>query len=1084
MLTKIRSIISSKTGILLALAAVAFLVFPGVKNRVVADDHGSVECPVLSTHPTISHLYPVSTTSPRPECTDRPLIAAYVNGQYFSNISANAGDEIRILSYIHNGAADGNGAAKDVNVQISVNTAAGSSHQITAQATSANAGSVGPESMTITTDSGSTLEIVPGSAHIEDFYGSPVSEGSVQTGSNSVSAHFNELKACFAYSKFIVFKVKVVAKTVPTLSCSVNNSNPFVNEQVTFTATGGEGSYSWTGGGTPSTGTGTHFTTAYSTIGTKTATVTSGNQTANCGVNVKEHEEEKYEFNLSVSPYEVCVGAKSLYTITNATTNLRGKQIFWSSTRNGVSTGEVLSGYGQYVGSDGTWSDYSSIWTESMVGDWVKTASFVDSEGHILASRSVSFKVKKCEVPEILSCSVNNSNPFVNEQVTFTATGGEGSYSWTGGGTPSTGTGTHFTTAYSTIGTKTVTVKSNGQTAYCSVKVREHEEEKGILEISKEVRNITQGGDYSTVANALSGDTVEYRIKVWAGSNVILKNVKVTDAFASGLDYIDGSLKMDEVSHAPGLSSGGIYISSLGKTPVVIKYRAIVRATSGSVVNTARATADNSQNSPSAQAVVNITHVEPGQPALTITKLVKNETTGTGYASSVNAKKNDIVAYKITVTNSGEEDAKDVFVSDSNSQGSASISNLDISKDHSGNLSGGISLGTLNPGDTVTITYKLTVNLESGTIYNTASVSASNASTKSASATVNVRKEEVPPGNTTININDSYNNTCVNNSCNTYYINIFGSTTPASELRQLSVQKNVRNVSDGYGAFSNSVSADTDDVVEFEVVVTNTGNQTVNDVRLTDTWNGGLTYVSGSTRLDNGYTGEIWNNYGLSLGSLNAGQQKRVIFQARVTGASGSSIQNIASVTASGVSSVQDDAWVFVRGVQGGNVSLVYSKKAYNDSKGADATSVIASKEDYITYTLTVYNSGNTPASNFVVTDDLSQVLPYADIVDNGGGTVTGNVITYPGISIPAGGSVSRSFKVRVKYFLSNDLSYVMTNTYGNTVTVRINTPRVLGAYVAPRTGADTGVLLFSSLMTAGFAIIRKGKYLAKLIFT
>jgi len=899
MLTKIRSIISSKTGILLALAAVAFLVFPGVKNRVVADDHGSVECPVLSTHPTISHLYPVSTTSPRPECTDRPLIAAYVNGQYFSNISANAGDEIRILSYIHNGAADGNGAAKDVNVQISVNTAAGSSHQITAQATSANAGSVGPESMTITTDSGSTLEIVPGSAHIEDFYGSPVSEGSVQTGSNSVSAHFNELKACFAYSKFIVFKVKVVAKTVPTLSCSVNNSNPFVNEQVTFTATGGEGSYSWTGGGTPSTG-----------------------------------------------------------------------------------------------------------------------------------------------------------------------------------------TGTHFTTAYSTIGTKTVTVKSNGQTAYCSVKVREHEEEKGILEISKEVRNITQGGDYSTVANALSGDTVEYRIKVWAGSNVILKNVKVTDAFASGLDYIDGSLKMDEVSHAPGLSSGGIYISSLGKTPVVIKYRAIVRATSGSVVNTARATADNSQNSPSAQAVVNITHVEPGQPALTITKLVKNETTGTGYASSVNAKKNDIVAYKITVTNSGEEDAKDVFVSDSNSQGSASISNLDISKDHSGNLSGGISLGTLNPGDTVTITYKLTVNLESGTIYNTASVSASNASTKSASATVNVRKEEVPPGNTTININDSYNNTCVNNSCNTYYINIFGSTTPASELRQLSVQKNVRNVSDGYGAFSNSVSADTDDVVEFEVVVTNTGNQTVNDVRLTDTWNGGLTYVSGSTRLDNGYTGEIWNNYGLSLGSLNAGQQKRVIFQARVTGASGSSIQNIASVTASGVSSVQDDAWVFVRGVQGGNVSLVYSKKAYNDSKGADATSVIASKEDYITYTLTVYNSGNTPASNFVVTDDLSQVLPYADIVDNGGGTVTGNVITYPGISIPAGGSVSRSFKVRVKYFLSNDLSYVMTNTYGNTVTVRINTPRVLGAYVAPRTGADTGVLLFSSLMTAGFAIIRKGKYLAKLIFT
>jgi uncharacterized repeat protein (TIGR01451 family) len=106
---------------------------------------------------------------------------------------------------------------------------------------------------------------------------------------------------------------------------------------------------------------------------------------------------------------------------------------------------------------------------------------------------------------------------------------------------------------------------------------------------------------------------------------------------------------------------------------------------------------------------------------------------------------------------------------------------------------------------------------------------------------------------------------------------------------------------------------------------------------------------------------------------------------------------------------VQDDAWVFISGVQGGNVSLNYSKKAWNDSKGADATSVNASKEDYITYTLTVTNNGNTPANSFVITDDLSGVLPYADMSDNGGGTVSGNVITYPALTIPAGGSVSKS---------------------------------------------------------------------------
>ena len=129
---------------------------------------------------------------------------------------------------------------------------------------------------------------------------------------------------------------------------------------------------------------------------------------------------------------------------------------------------------------------------------------------------------------------------------------------------------------------------------------------------------------------------------------------------------------------------------------------------------------------------------------------------------------------------------------------------------------------------------------------------------------------------------------------------------------------------------------------------------------------------------------------------------------------------------------MQASAWVFVNGngsVQGGNVNLTYSKSALNNTKNQDATAVVASPEDYITYTLTVSNSGNTPANNFVITDDLSQVLPYADFSDYGGGTLNGNVISFPGITVPANGSVTRSFEVRVKYGLASNLSYVMTNT-------------------------------------------------------
>jgi uncharacterized repeat protein (TIGR01451 family) len=181
------------------------------------------------------------------------------------------------------------------------------------------------------------------------------------------------------------------------------------------------------------------------------------------------------------------------------------------------------------------------------------------------------------------------------------------------------------------------------------------------------------------------------------------------------------------------------------------------------------------------------------------------------------------------------------------------------------------------------------------------------------------------------------------------------------------------------------------------------------------------------------------------------------------------------------VSQVQDDAWVFVQGsVQGGNVNLTYSKRAWNDTKNQDAQSVYASREDYITYTLTVTNNGNQPATSFVVTDDLSQVMPYVDMIDNGGGSLSGNVVTYPGITVPAGGSVSRRFKVRVKYHLATNLSYVMTNTYGNTVTVRINQPQVQGSFTAPKTGADSLAMAFGAVSTGLYAAFKRRELLSK----
>ena len=269
-----------------------------------------------------------------------------------------------------------------------------------------------------------------------------------------------------------------------------------------------------------------------------------------------------------------------------------------------------------------------------------------------------------------------------------------------------------------------------------------------------------------------------------------------------------------------------------------------------------------------------------------------------------------------------------------------------------------------------------------------ATVSADNATSQNASATVTITTQPNNNGGVT-------NNYCVNYSCNTIinttnttnttntntnnynnysyvYINSTGNTVPASQYSQLGVSKSVRL--SGSGAFQNSVTVNNNDTVEFEIVVTNTGNQNINNVRLIDNLTNGLSIVSGTVRVDGSYVSDSNLYSGIYLGSLSAGAQKRVNFQARINNNNNSSIQNIAVASGDNTSSVQDDAWVFINtgSVQGGNVSLTYSKKAFNETKNQDATAITASKENYIVYTLTAANNGNTPANNFVITDDLS----------------------------------------------------------------------------------------------------------------
>jgi len=715
--------------------------------------------------------------------------------------------------------------------------------------------------------------------------------------------------------------------------------------------------------------------------------------------------------------------------------------------------------------------NHTFVFTLYSVQNGVETKISEDSTGVVPA-------LNCGEGPTTLVCTPQTQTVNSGAQASITASGGTAPYSWKEGGvvvsTQPTITRT-YTNPLTSTQTNTLTVSSSdGQTKTCIIYVNGvSAPQSASIVITKDVRNITQNqSTFVDSTSAKQNDTLEYRIVVSAGSSVALNNVVVTDTFASGLTYLSGSIRVNGQPHSAGLSSGGLTFSSVSQgSPLTITYQATVNASSGTIVNTAKATASNSINFPSDTATVNVT-TNPVSVNCTANPTVININGSTTFSASGG---NGSYSWTVTggsVTNSTQQsfnstfNTAGTFIATVSSGGNSATCNVVVNSNpnnlvcyaNPSVISSGQSVTFTASGGSGSYTWHDNGNTYFGSSY-TPNPNYINNSTGSITRTVTVNS-----GGQTV-------------QCS---VTINGISNPGQAI--LNISKMVRNTNGG--AYQNSVTVNTNDTVQFEIVVTNNGSQTANNVRVTDNLTNGLSLVPGSVTVDGSYASDSTIYSGMYLGNLVPGQQKRINFQARINSTGSSSIQNVAVANSDNAGSVQASAWVFVSQVSGGNVNLNYSKRAFNETRNADATTVTAQREDFITYTLTVNNSGNTPANNFVITDDLSQVLQYADMVDNGGGSLNGSVINYPGITVPAGGSVSRSFKVRVKFSLASNLSYTMTNTYGNTVTVRINTPQVLGNFVAPKTGAETAAFSFAGIFTGAAALIRKRKYLMKLIFT
>lgn len=580
------------------------------------------------------------------------------------------------------------------------------------------------------------------------------------------------------------------------------------------------------------------------------------------------------------------------------------------------------------------------------------------------------------------------------------------------------------------------------------------------LTISKTFRDLTQGQvAYTSNSNVYNNDVLQFQIVVTNTGTTAVSNINVTDTLPSTLNFINGTFG---VTAGSSTSLNNVTVSSLAPGQnFVINYNAQVSipnptaSSCGVITNTANLSATGISNQ-SSSATINVI-CNPQSTTLTISKLVKNITQGnSSYTKSVSANPGDRIGYQITIQ-ALNGPATNVTLNESipgyfnYAAGSARMNGNTFADSFTNST---VNIGSLSQGQADVITYEGNVssNMPNGqtNIINTATASADRMGTINDSASV------------IVNVN------------------------PPSGFTQLSISKLVRNNNSGsQNFFQKSVNANTGDRVTFQVTVNNIGTQTANNVWLTDLLPNGLSYVNGSARLDNGSSAvdQVIGNR-LYLGQMTAGSQHTLTFDATVNNVTtAATLTNTAQAGADNLGTVQDTANVFTSAVLGTNVSLSFSKTAFNSNRNVDATSVPAAKGDSIIYTLTTVNNGNAPANNFIVTDDLSGVLNYADMADLGGGTLNGTVISWPAMTIPANSTVTKSFTVRVKNSLPSG-SLSMINTYGNTVTVHIVQPLVLGAiFVAPKTGVSTAVgLSFAVGMTVLFWFARRKGYVSALL--
>jgi uncharacterized repeat protein (TIGR01451 family) len=145
-----------------------------------------------------------------------------------------------------------------------------------------------------------------------------------------------------------------------------------------------------------------------------------------------------------------------------------------------------------------------------------------------------------------------------------------------GGGAQTDGSADSVTYRWTIEGSKTVSVRSAGREALCTVIVGTGASEvASAFTAAKAARNqdIGQQGFHDT-ADISDGQTVEFQIAIKNTTNGSLGSLSVRDTAPSGMSYVANSTFVDGVTVADGITSGGISVPVGPSALVVVRWSA------------------------------------------------------------------------------------------------------------------------------------------------------------------------------------------------------------------------------------------------------------------------------------------------------------------------------------------------------------------------------------------------------------------------------------------------------------------------------------------------------------------------------